>query len=189
MAARSTGKPRKPAPKMTIPAAKRLAAQILEELEPFADDAATREQEVAVLPQAELVRKLRRETSHSPFIITLSWFASAQRGTTTTPSLGIYNPDPNPYAGSDLFAHAFWGPGNVLADLDAHVLSADPAFPRFAVGVDVAPGFPISFATLDIPLPTAVPAGTYLMNWLLFLRNAFGAGTLLERACVYTVLI
>ena len=86
------------------------------------------------------------------------------------------------------FAHAFWGPGNILTDLGAHMLSADPAFPRFAVGIDVAPGFPISFATLSIPLPTAVPAGTYLMNWLLFLRNAFGVGTLLERACVYTVL-
>jgi len=26
------------------------------------------------------------------------------------------------------------------------------------------------------------------MNWILFLRNAFGVGTLLERASVFTVL-
>jgi hypothetical protein len=67
-------------------------------------------------------------------------------------------------------------------------LSADPAFPRFGVGIDVAPGFPISFANLAIPLPAAVAAGTYQMNWILFLRNAFGVGTVLERAGVYTVL-
>jgi len=169
-------------------AADRLAEQILKELQPFAHDAAGRKQQVALLPKAELIRKIRGETSHSPFIVLLSWTAAAQRGTTISASLGIFNPDPIAYLASDLFAHAFWGPGNVVADLDTHILTADSAFPRFGVGIDAPPGFPISFATLAIPLPTSVAAGTYLMNWILFLRNAFGVGTLLERASVFTVL-
>jgi hypothetical protein len=99
----------------------------------------------------------------------------------------VFNPDPNPYSASDLFAHAFWGPSNVLTDLDAFLLSADPAFPRLAVGIDAPAGSTV-VGTVNILLPTAVAAGTYLMNWLLFLRNPFGVGTLLERAGVFTTL-
>lgn len=179
---------RKPAVKMSRAAAERLADRISKELEQFARDAAVRKQEVAILPRAELIRKIRGETSHSPFIVLLSWFAAAQRGTTITASLGIFNPDPITHPSSELFAHAFWGPGNVVPDLDAYILSGDPAFPRHGVGIDAPPGFPISIATISIPLPAAVAAGTYLMNWILFLRNAFGIGTVLERASVYTVL-
>src|SRR5215813_13707835 len=110
MAALSSRKPRRPPPKMTIGAAERLATRILQELEPFARDHAQRKQEVAILPKPQLIRRLRGETSHSPFIVSLAWFAAAQRGTTTTPSLGIFNPDPNPYAASDLFRARVLGP-------------------------------------------------------------------------------
>jgi|SRR5689334_14670755 len=188
MAKRPVRSARKTARPMSRQAASRLADRILQELEPFAQDAARRKQQVALLPKAELIRKILGETSHSPFIVSLSWTPAATRGTTIAGSLGIYNPDPLPYLSSDLFAHTFWGLGNVADNLDTYLLSADPAFPRFGVGIDVAPGFPISFANVSIPLPAAVAAGSYQMNWILFLRNAFGIGTVLERAGVYTVL-
>jgi hypothetical protein len=75
----------------------------------------------------------------------------------------------------------------VLPDLDAYLLSADPAFPRLAVALDVPAGSTV-IGTVNVPLPTTVAAGTYLMNWLLLLRNAFGVGTVLERAGVFTTL-
>jgi hypothetical protein len=188
MSTRRAPKRRKPASKISLAAAGRQADQILKDLESRARDFKGRKQEVAILSKEELVRKIRGETSHSPFIVLLSWFASAPRGTTITATLGIYNPDPITYLSSDLFAHAFWGPGNVVNDLDAYLLSADSAFPRLGVGVDAPPSLPITFATVSIPLPASVAAGTYLMNWILFLRNAFGVGTVLERASVYTAL-
>ena len=188
MPARSASKRRKPTPKVSVSTAARLADRILKDLEARTQDFKARKQDVAILPKADLIRKIRGETSHSPFIVLLSWFAAAQRGTTITATLGIYNPDPITYLSSDLFAHAFWGLGNVVTDLDTYLLSADPSFPRLGIGIDAPPSFPISFATVSIPLPTAVAPGTYLMNWILFLRNAFGVGTVLERASVYTAL-
>jgi hypothetical protein len=179
---------RKTPSKLSQAAADTLADQILKDLQRFAKEAAGRKQEVTLLPRSDLVLKLLGETSHSPFIVAISWFATAARGSTITASLGLFNPDPLTYLAGNLFAHAFWGPGNVLPDLDDYLLSTDPAFPRFAVTLDVPPSPPISFATISIPLPTAVAAGTYLMNWLLFLRDPFGPGTVLERAGVFTTL-
>ncbi len=179
---------RKTSAKVSRAAAERLADRILAELQHFAKDAQSRNQEIALLPKAALIQKIRGQTSHSPFIVLLSWFALAARGSSISASVGIYNPDPVTYLASDLFAHAFWGPANVVTDLDTFLLSADPAFPRVGIGIQVAPGFPISLGTINITLPAAVAAGTYVMNWLLFFRNAFGVGTPLERAGVYTVL-
>jgi len=173
--------------KLSQAAASRLADEILKGLQPLSEEAADRKQAVNILPRPDLIRKLRGQTSHSPFLIFIAWNPVAARGSTTSPSLGVFNPDPNPYSAFDLFAHAFWGPGNVLTDLDAFLLSADPAFPRLAVGIDAPAGSTV-VGTVNIPLPTAVAAGTYMMNWLLFLRNPFGVGTLLERAGVFTTL-
>jgi hypothetical protein len=166
----------------------KLADQTLKDLQRFAKQASDRKQEVTLLSRSDLVRKLLGRTSHSPFIVAISWFATAARGSTITASVGLFNPDPIPYLAGNLFAYAFWGPANVLPDLGDYLLSADPAFPRFAATLDAPPSPPISIATISIPLPTAVAAGTYLMNWLLFLRNPFGPGTFLERAGVFTTL-
>jgi hypothetical protein len=57
----------------------------------------------------------------------------------------------------------------------------------FALAIDAPAGSTV-VGTVNIPLPTALAAGTYMMNWLLFLRNPFGIGTLLERAGVFTTL-
>jgi hypothetical protein len=165
-----------------------LADRTLKDLQRFAKEASSRKQEVTLLSRSDLVRKLLGQTSHSPFIVAISWFATAARGSTITASVVLFNPDPITYLAGNLFAHAFWGPANVLPDLDDYLLSADPAFPRFAVTLDAPPSPPISIATISIPLPTAVAAGTYLMNWLLFLRDPFGPGTFLERAGVFTTL-
>jgi len=173
--------------KLSLAAASRLADNILKDLQPLLQEAAARNQSINVLSKPDLIRKLRGQTSHSPFLVFIAWNSVAARGSTTSPSVGVFNPDPNPYSAFDLFAHAFWGPSNVLTDLDAFLLSADPAFPRVAVGIDAPAGSTV-VGTVNILLPTAVAAGTYLMNWLLFLRNPFGVGTLLERAGVFTTL-
>jgi hypothetical protein len=174
--------------KLSHVAAERLAERILAELGRFAKEAAARKQEVAILSKPALIRKLRGQTSNSPFISSLSWNPVGARGSSVSAAMGVVNPDPTTYLASQLFAHAFWGPGNVLTDLDSFILSADPAFPRFAVGILAAPNPPLSFGSIDIPLPSAVAPGTYLMNWVLFLHNPFGVGTFLERAGVYTTL-
>src|SRR5262245_43153255 len=168
--------------------AEKLADQTLKDLERFSKEAAGRKQEVALIPRADLVRKLLGQTSHSPFFVAISWFPSAPRGSTTTPSVVLFNPDPFAYLAGDLFAHAFWGPANVVPDLSDYVLAFDPAFPRFATTLNVPPSPPSTTATISMPLPSAVAAGTYLMNWLLFLRTPFGPGTFLERAGGYTTL-
>ena len=173
--------------KLSQAAASRLADKILKDLQSLLEEAADRKQAVNIVSRPDLIRKLRGQTSHSPFLVFIAWNAVTARGSTTSPSVGVFNPDPTPYSALDLFAHAFWGPGNVLTDLDAFVLSADPAFPRLAVGIDVPAGSTV-VGTVNILLPTAVAAGTYMMNWLLFLRNPFGVGTLLERAGVFTTL-
>lgn len=188
MVARKSRRAHNTTSKLSRVAAERLAERILAELEHVAEQAAARKQEVAILPRPALIRKLRGQTSHSPFISSLSWNPVGARGGTISAAVGVVNPDPSTYPASQLFAHCFWGPGNVAIGLDSFILSADPAFPRFAVGIQATPNPPLSFGTIDIPLPTAVAPGTYLMNWLLFLHNPFGVGTFLERAGVYTTL-
>jgi len=175
--------------KLSQVAAAKLADRLAAQLERFAKEAAARKQEVALLPKSALIRKLRGQTSSSPFISATSWQPVAARGSTISAGLGVVNPDPMAYSAKQLFAHAFWGPGNVLTDLGSFILSADAAFPRFAVGIQ-APADPLvlSYGFIDIPLPPAVAPGTYLMNWMLFLHTPFGTGTFLERAGSYTAL-
>ena len=151
MPTRSAPKRRKPTPKVSVSAAGRLADRILKDLEAHTQDFKARKQDVATLPKADLIRKIRGQTSHSPFIVLLSWFTAAQRGTTITATLGIYNPDPITYLSSDLFAHAFWGPGNVVTDLDTYVLSAVPGI---AVAMDIT-SQPLGVLPSELQLPEA----------------------------------
>jgi hypothetical protein len=189
MSARKATRSRKSAPRLTPAAVDRIADGIFEELTQFEKKARKQKQEVAVIPRDALVRKIRGETSHSPYIVSLSWNATAARGSNTGASIGVYNPDPTTYTSTTLYAHLFWGPGNMIADVGAFVNSADVRFPQFAVGIYTNPSPPINFATVNtIPLPANVAVGTYLMNWVVFLRNAFDVGTYLDRACVYTTL-
>ena len=189
MSARKAARSKKPTQKPTRAAVDRIADSIYKELATFEKQSRKEKQEVEIISRDALVRKIRGETSHSPYVVSLSWNASMPRGSNTSASIGVYNPDPNVYPASQLFAHLFWGPGNIIPDVGAFLNSADPRFPQVAVGINTNPSPPINFATVNtIPLPNNVAAGTYLMNWVVFLRNSFDVGTYLDRACVYTAL-
>ena len=117
MVARKRRPTRQTTGKLSRVAAQQLAERILAELDHFAKEAATRKQEVALLPKPVLIRELRGQTSHSPFISSISWNPVAARGSTISAAIGVVNPDPNTYLASELFPHAFWGPGNVIVSL------------------------------------------------------------------------
>jgi hypothetical protein len=94
--------------KLSLAAASRLADKILKDLQPLLQEAEARNQAINILSKPDLIRKLRGQTSHSPFLVFIAWNSVAARGSTTSQSVGVLNPDPNPYSAFDLFAHAFW---------------------------------------------------------------------------------
>jgi hypothetical protein len=109
MPARKRASAGKTTGKLSLAAASRLADNILKDLQPLSQEAAARNQGRDHPFQA----RSDPETSWTdqPLAIPriIAWNSVAARGSTTSPSVGVFNPDPNPYSAFDLFAHAFLG--------------------------------------------------------------------------------
>ena len=128
----------------------------------------------------DVVRKLKRV--NSPMIVFQSWNSAAPGGTVHY-SLGIYNPDPTQAIW--MFAHVWFGSGNVDPVTGTFLANVDERFPRLTQpafdGLSLAPG---ASATLSfsIKVPASAEKTNYLANSCLMQFNWHDIGTYLDRS-------
>jgi hypothetical protein len=133
-------------------------------------------------PTADQLRsKLAR--TNSPMIVFQSWSGSAPRGGALNYTVGINNPDPDPWIW--LFAHVFVGPANVARNVDDAVSAVDSRFPRLTMpefaGLTLDPGVTQSLS-FSLEVPAGVDPSNYLGNTILFQSTWHDVGEYLDRS-------
>ncbi|UCE96054.1 MAG: S8 family serine peptidase [Candidatus Bathyarchaeota archaeon] len=153
---------------------------LLEHVANLKTAAQLRGQKFESLSKKELLLKMKRKTSKSPFFFWHSW-GSTTPGGTITYNVGIHNPDPVSYSGVWLFAYLLFGPANFISDSDKALLSIDNRFPSYAKDISVSAGGSAS-VTFSIDVPANTKPGIYIGNCFLVKRNSFDVGDYLDRA-------
>ena len=133
-------------------------------------------------PTEEQLRK-KFERIDSPYIYFQSWGGGAPGGTVNY-SIGVTNPDPT--QAFWIFAHVFFGSGNVVSSTGEFLLNVDERFPRLTqpdfAGLNLASGASTTL-TFSIKIPTTVEHPTnYIGNTALFKFNWHDIGTYLDRS-------
>lgn len=132
-------------------------------------------------PTEEQLRK-KLERVNSPYIYFQGWGGVAAGGTFNY-NVGIWNPDS--FTQVWMFAHVFFGSGNVVSNAGEFLLNVDERFPRLTqpdfAGLTLASG---ASATLSfsIKVPATVEHPTnYIGNTALVQFNWHDVGTYLDR--------
>ena len=133
-------------------------------------------------PTEEQLRK-KFDRINSPYIYFQSWGPAAPGGTVTY-NVGVTNPDPTQAIW--VFAHVFFGSGNVVGNVGEFLLNVDERFPRLTqpdfAGLTLASGASATL-TFSIKIPTNIDHPTnYLGNTALFQFNWHDVGTYLDRS-------
>lgn len=159
-----------------------MAEILLEHIENLKEAAKLRGQRFESLSKKELLQKIKRKTSKSPYFFWQSW-SSTPPGGTITYNLGVHNPDPVSYAGNWLKAYLLFGPANFISNSDYALLSIDDRFPSYTKDVSVSAGGSAT-VSFSIDVPTNIKPGEYIGNCFLVMRSSFDVGDVLDRACI-----
>lgn len=132
-------------------------------------------------PTEEQLRK-KFERIDSPYIYFQSWGGAAPGGTVNY-NVGVMNPDPTQVIW--IYAHVFFGSGNVVSSTGEFLLNVDERFPRLTQpdsGLSLASGASATL-TFSIKIPTTIDHPTnYIGNTALFRFNWHDVGTYLDRS-------
>ncbi len=157
---------------------RREIAQLKEEIEKLRQRAQELGQSFWSLDADELARKVRGETSKSPFIFAQGWTSAAFPGSNASYNVSVRNPDPIGY--SRIFATIFFGLGDFFS-ADQAWIGRDTRWP--AVSSDRTTFLANTSQTFSFtyPLPSLL-LGTYNGNSLIWQSDWGGHGTLFDRA-------
>jgi hypothetical protein len=129
----------------------------------------------------QLEEKLQR--GRSPWIWFQSWSGSAPRDGTLSYTVGITNPDPDPWIW--LFAHVFVGRANLAPDVNEAVTAADVRFPQLTMpafsGLQI-PAFGNDSLSFTIDIPADVDPSNYLGNTFVFQSTWHDPALYLDRS-------
>lgn len=132
-------------------------------------------------PTIEQIEKKLR-SSHTPFIISMSWSPNGSAIGSFFYYIYLYNPDPSYY--SDIFAYFFFGPANMIANSDTALLSIDERLYRaFAEFPLVNSGATVS-VEFNYKFPDGIPVGLYMGNAFIFKREDYDVSTFIDRGCI-----
>ncbi len=120
----------------------------------------------------------------TPMIVWQGWSSFASAGGIIDYSFGVLNPSTTDEIW--LFAHAFVGPANFIADPGAAVQAVDPRFSRLTQpafpGLQIAPGATASLS-FQMQIPLGMEPSNYLGNTFLFRADWHDVGAYLDRGC------
>ncbi len=150
-------------------------------------DFARRGMSSVTLPRAELIRKLRGETAHSPFLTQIGW-GPAVRGSTFVLNFGLMNPDPWPYDNGRLGICCCWSDAGGVTEPGLTLLRAEPSVGVRQVDIPVlnTAATPY-FLSADHLIPAAFRAGPADLNYFVYIPDSFAAGELLTRGSLRIV--
>ncbi len=134
--------------------------------------------EVASTHEGELARKVRGETSKSPFIFGQSWTSGAFPGTNANYTVSVRNPDPIGY--SRVYVTIFFGLGDFFG-ADQAWIGRDTRWPAVSSDRTTFPANTSQNFSFTYPLPSLL-LGTYNGNSLIWQGDWGGRGKLFDRA-------
>lgn len=152
----------------------------LQEIQLLEQEAKDQGRRSRFLREEELARKVRGESSASPYIFGAAWYSPVPLGGSAGVRVYVANSDPTSF--SYLLVTLFFdGVSNFLSDIGLGPAgrnlewpySSTPPF-SLASGSTSAQSFPYN-------IPTGIMLGTYIGNVILWAGFYFGTGTYLDR--------
>lgn len=141
--------------------------RILQGIEEMEDQARKRGCAFARLSEDELVKKLRGETSNSPFFTSWSWDQLTNSGSPSFYLANYHNPDPQVRL---CFVTIFFGLAHLEPDVSAAIAARDTRWPYVSTELTVVDPGGTGVADFKYLVPYA-PKGTYFGNALLWEMN------------------
>jgi hypothetical protein len=154
--------------------------QRLREIELLREEAQQRGLSFHSLSEEKLARKIRGESSSSPYGFALAWVSDTIRGYPAYYEVNISNPDGIGYY--PLFVTVFFGAANFLDDIGEGISGRDTQWPFLtSYPFGLAPGATVK-KTFNYTTPTSVPTlTTSTGNSVLWLANYDDKGTYFDR--------
>ena len=160
--------------------------QLLEEIEVRRELIMRQGLSFASLNEEELGKKLRGETSNSPFFYWQGWTSATAPGSTASVQIGYRNPDPNFW---EVSVTIFFGLANFAADITATLAGLQPSWPYVSDRSKfVAANGGTDSAAFNYTTPM-IGRGTYNGNAVLWGPRTFDVGTYLDRSHFTVTLI
>jgi hypothetical protein len=154
--------------------------RLLKEIALFKEDAQRKGFAFSSLSEEELVKKVRGESSNSPFMCAQGWSGGGPAGDEAGYSVTIYNPDPEEMW--PVFVTIFFGLGNFFDDIAQAWIGRDTRWPTLSTEqFTLEPGVYIS-QNLKYIVPIDIPSSTYLGNSVLWYAQLHDKGDYLDRS-------
>ncbi len=130
------------------------------------------------LNEKQLEKKIKGQTSRSPYIYAQSWTSGAAAGSSASYSVYVSNPDPLSYF--PFYASIFFGLGNFFPVRDGWA-GRDKRWPEFSSDrTYLSTGSTATF-TFNYTIPTGLPPGTYNGNTVIWEGEWHDVGTSFDR--------
>jgi hypothetical protein len=131
------------------------------------------------LTKEELEKKIKGETSKSPYIYAQGWTSGTGIGSAATYQLWVSNPDPTAYF--PVFVTIYFGLGNFADDVAEAVAGHDPKWPYVSSDRTFLAAGGTMNPTFNYTVPMGILAGTYLGNSVLWGGQWHDKGTYFDR--------
>lgn len=165
--------------KKTEKEVKQEVERLLKEIVLFKEDAQRKGFTFSSLSEEELVKKVRGESSNSPFMYVHGWNSGGPAGDEAGFSVRIYNPDPEEMW--LVFVTIFFGLGNFFDNIAHAWIGRDTRWPALSTEkFTLEPGVNIT-KSLKYIVPTDIPSSTYLGNSVLWHAQLHDKGDYLDR--------
>jgi hypothetical protein len=158
--------------------------RILKSLEVMKKQAQERGHAFVGLSREQLIRKLRGETSNSPFFTGHAWDQLTNSGSPSFYLTNYFNPDPVAHV---CFVSLFFGLAHLEPDLSSAIAARDTRWPCVSTELAVIGPGELGVAEFTYTVPFA-PRGTYFGNSLLW-RHGLSepVGELFERGISFYI--
>jgi len=164
--------------KKTAEVVKREVAQLKEQIEMLKELAREQGRAFSSLNEDQLTRKVRGETSNSPFIYAQSWTSGTTPGSAASYTVYVRNPDPNAYF--PVYVTIFFGLGNFF-DVGQAWAGRDKRWPEFSSDRTFFPANSDQSFSFNYMVPTGLPLGTYNGNSVVWRGEFHDVGAAFDR--------
>lgn len=162
----------------TAEAVEREVVELKKQIEILKEQAREQGQAFSSLDEEQLTKKVRGETSKSPFIFAQSWTSGTTPGSAANYTVHVRNPDPNGYF--PVYATIFFGLGNFF-DAGQAWTGRDKRWPEFSSDRTFFPANSDRSFSFSYTVPSGLPLGTYNGNSVLWRGEFHDVGAVVDR--------
>jgi hypothetical protein len=158
----------------------------LEEIELLRQQAQQQGLAFSAPTKEQLEKKIRGETSNSPYITSMAWTSGAPRGSAATFQVNFSNPDASGYY--PVFASVFFGVANFFDNIADGFIGRDDRWPYLSSPPTNLSSGATGSASFNYTTPSVVAPSTYLGNVVLWRCEFHDKGVYFDRGGIYVTL-